>query len=259
MKVVLFCGGKGMRMREYSQSIPKPMVNIGNRPILWHLMKYYAHYGHNEFILCLGWQGDIIKEYFLNYNDYLSNDFVLSMHDKKVEFSQRERLDWKITFVDTGADACIGERLSSAKKYLCRDEPFLANYADAVTDVCLNELIRQHQQQDAIATFTSVRPSQSFHTVDSHDGGRVTCMARVDQRELWINGGFFVLAYEFFDYLQPGEDLVDEPFERLISERRLWTYKHDGFWACMDTYKEKQQLDEMIDSGSMPWQVWLDR
>lgn len=256
MKVVLFCGGLGMRLREYSDSIPKPMVRIGYRPILWHIMKYYAHFGHKEFILCLGWRGDVIKEYFLHYDECLSNDFVLTNGGDTVKLLARDIQDWSVTFVDTGTTANIGERLAAVRPHLESEEMFLANYADDLTDLNLPELIAFARQQQAVATFLSVRPAQSFHTVTADGDGLVRRFEAVRDVDLRINGGYFVLRREVFDYMRDGEDLVAEPFQRLIALEKLRTMKYDGFWGCMDTYKEKERLETMYARGETPWEVW---
>src|ERR1051325_2170909 len=258
MKVVLFCGGLGRRLREYSESIPKPMVTIGHQPILWYLMKYYAHFGHKDFILCLGWQGNVIKEFFLNYNECLSNDFVLSKGGTAVQLLSSDIEDWNITFVETGTTTCIGQRLKAAQRYVAGEEAFLANYADGLTNFPLPDLIDFHRQQAAIATFLAVPPRSSFHAVDIDSGGQVRRLTPIAESNMWMNGGFFVLGQEIFDYVQQGEEMVHEPFERLIAQERLHCLKYDGFWSCMDTYKDKQQLEDMFAKGDTPWQVWKD-
>jgi glucose-1-phosphate cytidylyltransferase len=257
MKVVLFCGGLGLRLRDYSESIPKPMVPIGYRPILWHIMKYYAHYGHKDFILCLGWRGDVIKEYFLNYNECLTNDFVLAAGNR-LDLRNRDIQDWSITFADTGATSNIGGRLKAVEHYLEGDEVFLANYADNVSDFHLPHLLDFFHQRQATAAFLSVRPSQTFHPVTVDAGGHVESIRSVRDANVWINGGFFAFRREVFDYLHDGEELVEQPFCRLIAQRKLVSLRHDGFWACMDTYKEKQLLDDMDARGEAPWQVWRE-
>ncbi len=256
MKVVLFCGGFGMRLREYSESIPKPMVNIGYRPILWHVMKYYAHYGHKDFILCLGWRADAIKKYFLNYEECISNDFVMSGSGDKVELISSDIHDWKITFVDTGTSANIGERLYAVKDHLKDEEMFLANYSDGLTDAPLPRIVDFHQQQNATATFLSVKPLQSFHTVRIDDAGFVDSIEAIADSDEWINAGFFVMNSDIFNYLNEGEELVEEPFHRLIAKRQLATMSHNGFFGCMDTFKEKQLFDDMYARGNSPWEVW---
>lgn len=254
MKVVLFCGGLGMRLREHSEAIPKPMVNVGYRPIIWHLIKYYAHFGHREFILCLGWKADYVKNYFLNYSECVSNDFTL--HGDRVELHGQDIQDWSITFVDTGLNAVVGERLQKVRPYLRGEERFLANYADGLSDVDLNQIIERHDEADAIATCLCVKPTQSFHLIDSDENGMAKSVTPVSQTEQWMNGGFFVLNQEIFDYMRPGEDLACQPFERLIAKQKLACFEYQGFWGCMDTYKEKQALDQLFDDGNPPWQIW---
>jgi glucose-1-phosphate cytidylyltransferase len=256
MKVVLFCGGYGMRLREYSEAIPKPMVNIGYRPILWHVMKYYAHFGHKDFILCLGWKGDVIKDYFLRYDECVSNDFVLSAGGRQVELLSSDIDDWKITFVDTGTASSIGQRLMAVEPFLQEDEAFLANYSDGLSDLPLPQMIDFYHEQQALAAFLAVRPNQSFHTVTLDDDGAVERIEAIGQADVWMNGGYFVLSREIFNYMRHGEELVAEPFQRLIGERRLAAYKYDGFWSCMDTFKEKQHLDDMYARGDARWELW---
>jgi glucose-1-phosphate cytidylyltransferase len=256
MKVVLFCGGLGMRLREYSEIIPKPMVTIGYRPILWHVMKYYAHYGHKEFILCLGYKADIIKNYFLNYNEYLSNDFVLAGGGKTLKLVSSDIEDWKITFVDTGLTSNIGQRLWAIQKYLDDDEIFLANYTDGLTDCPLPILIDALDRRGKTAIFLSTRPGFTFHIVSTGADGVVTDIQDVSKSEIWINGGFFVFRRKIFDCIRPGEELVQEPFRRLIERDELITLRYEGFFVGMDTFKEKQLLDDMYSRGQTPWEVW---
>jgi glucose-1-phosphate cytidylyltransferase len=256
MKVVLFCGGLGTRLQEYSETIPKPMVEIGYRPIIWHLMRYYAHFGHHDFLLCLGYRGDYIKKYFLNYDECLSNDFMLAHSGREVFLYNSDISDWTITFVDTGLHSNIGQRLRAVEKYLEGEEVFMANYSDGLSDVNLSEYVDYFHQKGKTASFLSVRPSQSFHHVDFREDGLVTCIEGIDQGGFWINGGFFIFKRAIFDYIQDGEDLVVEPFQRLIAQQELVTYRNPGFWACMDTLKEKKLFDDMYARGEMPWTVW---
>jgi len=256
MKVVIFCGGLGMRLREYSENTPKPMVNIGYRPILWHVMKYYAHYGHKDFILCLGYKADIIKDYFLNYDECVSNDFVLSRGGGKLELLNSDIQDWKITFVDTDLTSNIGQRLMAVEKYLEGEEVFLANYSDGLTNLPLPDLVDNFLKHEKIACFLCVKPTQSFHVVSTKDGGVVSEILHVDQTDMWINGGYFIFRQEIFRYINEGEELIQEPFHRLIEREELMAYKYEGFWACMDTFKDKQQLDDMYSRGEAPWEVW---
>jgi glucose-1-phosphate cytidylyltransferase len=256
MKVVLFCGGLGTRLKEFSETIPKPMVEIGYRPLMWHLMRYYAHYGHKEFILCLGYRGDYIKKYFLNYDEWLSNDFVMKKGGKHVQLHNNDIEDWTISFIDTGLHTNIGQRLLAVKEYLEGEDVFMANYSDGLADLDIHKYLDYFYQQNKIASFLSVKPSQSFHVVSSGQDGLVSNLAPVAHTDLWINGGFFVFKKDIFNYLQEGEELVQEPFYRLIQENQLITYRNQGFWACVDTLKEKKMFDEMYARGDTPWAVW---
>ena len=254
MKVVLFCGGKGMRIRDYSSEIPKPMVPIGYRPVLWHIMKCYAHFGYNDFILCLGFQANVIKEYFLEYNESISNDFVMEHGGHDITLLHSDIDDWRITFVDTGITANIAQRLVAVKPYLNGEETFLANYGDDLTDCPISEIIDLHHKNNAIATFLSIKPFQSFHIVDAKNGdGQVTSLQDTNSADFWINGGYFVLNSKIFDYIRDGEELVDEPFQRLMEEKKLFAFKYEGFWGCMDTFKEKQMLEDLFSKGQAPW------
>lgn len=256
MKVVLFCGGFGTRLQEFSETIPKPMVEIGYRPIIWHLMRYYAHFGHTDFILCLGYRGDYIKKYFLSYDECLSNDFRLANGGREVYLYNSDISNWTITFVDTGLNSNIGQRLKSVEKYLEGEEMFMANYSDGLSDLVLSEYIGNFCQKGKIASFLSVRPSQSFHYVGCQEDGLVTNIEAIDRGNFWINGGFFIFRKEIFEYIQDGEELVVESFQRLIARQELVTYRNPGFWACMDTFKEKRLFDDMYARGEMPWVVW---
>lgn len=256
MKVVLFCGGLGTRLREYSDTIPKPLVPIGDRPIIWNVMKYYAAYGHTDFILCLGYKGLLIKEYFMNYREWTSNDFRMRGGSDDLEIFQHDLDDWTITFIDTGLSSNIGQRLAAVQPYLEGDEVFLANYSDGLADVDLDAQMSHFRSTGAIASFAQVRPSQTFHTIDCDERGFVTGIRHVGSTETWINGGFFVLHRQLFDYMRPGEELVEEPFNRLAADRKLVGFRHEGFFAAMDTFKEKKRFDEMYESNQRPWEIW---
>ncbi len=256
MKVVLFCGGAGMRLRGYADDVPKPMVQIGTRPILWHLMKYYAHFGHKDFVLCLGYKGNCIKDYFLHYDESASNDLVWSQGGKKVQFLSRDIDDWTITFVETGAHSSIAERLKAVQPHLDGEEMFLANYGDGLSDVPLPNMIEKFQNGNgAVASLLLVQPTASFDIVGVGPEGTVTNILPLNQSSIWINGGFFILRKEIFDYIQPGDELVREPFRRLIEKGALQAHKYNGFWQCMDTFKDKQHLEE-LNQTSAPWKVW---
>ena len=255
MKVVLFCGGLGTRLKEYSETIPKPLVNIGYRPVMWHLMRYYAHFGHKEFIICLGYRGDLIKEYFLNYNECLSNDFTMRNGGRQIELLSSDIDDWKITFVDTGQQANIGQRLAAVRKFV-DDDIFLANYSDALTDLDLNGYIQRALDSQAIATLLAVQTAHSFHAVTAGADGWVTGIGPMRNANFMVNGGFFVLRPEIFDYIRDGEELVVEPFGRLVAERKLLCYQYGGFWRSMDTFKDKMSFDHMYERGIAPWELW---
>lgn len=256
MKVVLFCGGLGTRLREHSDTLPKPLVTIGYRPIVWHLMRYYAHHGHKDFVLCLGYRGDLIREYFLKYEEAMSNDFTIHRGEGRIELHGKDASDWNITFVDTGMHSNIGQRLLRVRKYLEGEPEFLANYADGLSDLPLNALIEDFRRKQVVASFASVRSWHSFHAVEAGPDGYVTAMGPMRGEQFMINGGFFALRQDVFDYINEGEELVEEPFTRLRERRLLATYKYAGFWQAMDTFKDKIAFDRMDAKGDSPWKVW---
>ncbi len=256
MKVVLFCGGLGMRLRDYSDQLPKPLVDIGSRPVLWHLMKYYAHFGHKDFVLCLGHGATAIKNYFLKYDERVFNDFVYADGGRKVDLLGEDIHDWRITFVDTGLNSSIGERLRRVRNHLEHEEYFLANYADGLSDLDCASYVESFLKKDKIACFLSVPAPHTFHIVHSDAENYVTKLEHVARSPVRINAGFFVLRQDIFDYMKPGEELVLEPFSRLIAKRQLLSVPYDGFWRNMDTFKDKIQLDELMASGQAPWLLW---
>jgi glucose-1-phosphate cytidylyltransferase len=217
-------------------------------------MKYYASYGHKDFIICLGYKADVIKNYFLNYSEALSNDFVLD-GEGGVELLGRDMRDWRITFVDTGLHSNIGTRLMKVRHLVEDEDMFLANYSDGLSDFPLPMLIERFERSDATASFLAVRPTSRFHVVNVDEGGSVESIEDLSRTHLRINGGFFAMRPEIFDYMRPGEEMVEEPFRRLIEARRLLAYPYDGFWTAMDTFKDKQQLDELYEAGNPPWEV----
>lgn len=258
MKVVLFCGGLGMRMRDYSEEIPKPMIRLGYRPLLWNVMKYYAHYGHKDFILCLGYKGDYIKRYFVEYEEYTSNNFVLNHGERNIQLLNSDLDDWSITFVDTGITSNIGQRLMQVRPYLDGDEVFLANYADGLTDLPLHKMMNQFSRVNKVGSFLAYQPTQSFHVVQMGKNGNVNSISPIAESGLWINAGYFIFKNEIFDYMKEGEDLVVEPFQRLIEVDQLFGYKYNGFWMAMDTFKDKQLFDDLFMEGKTPWEVWAE-
>ncbi len=244
-----------MRLRGYSEDVPKPMITIGSRPILWHIMKYYSHFGHKEFIICLGYKGNSIKDYFLHYDESVSNDFVWSHGGKNIQFLNRDIDDWTITFVETVGNAKIGERLKAIEPHLQGEEMFLANYGDGLSDIPLPDMVETFEKSHSVAALLLVQPTASFDIVRTGSSEAVVEICPLTRSEIWINGGFFVMRNEIFDHMQPGEELVREPFQRLIEKRALLAYKYSGFWQCMDTFKDKQRLEE-LSQGAAPWKVW---
>ena len=235
MKVVLFCGGLGMRLRDAPYNVPKPMVPIGGKPILWHLMKYYAHHGHTEFVLCLGYRGEAIRE------------FVSGLRE-----------DWSITCVDSGIDATIGERLLAAEPFVRGEPVFCANYADGLSDLPLGDQLAHFRRHGVIAGLASVRPNLSYHSVDTEADGVVRDFRSIVETRVRVNGGFFLFTAEIFTFLRAGEELVEAPFQRLIAARQLVAYEYDGFWVAVDTAKDKQRVDELFATGAPPWRVWQE-
>jgi glucose-1-phosphate cytidylyltransferase len=254
MKVLLFCGGLGTRIREYSENIPKPMVPIGHHPILWHVMQYYSHYNHREFILCLGYKANVVKKYFLNYKVAESNDCVISEFGSKVEIiGEITPVDWRVTLVDTGVWRNIGERLFAVKHFVENEDIFLANYSDGLTDAPLAEMIARFRASGKIGCFLAVHPPVSFHLTEFDQHGTVQRMRASNQSDVWINGGYFIFRKEIFEYIRDGEELVLEPFNRLIKAGNLMAYKYEGFWRAMDTLRDRQVLEEMVERGETPW------
>jgi glucose-1-phosphate cytidylyltransferase len=253
MKTVLFCGGLGTRIRDVSETIPKPMIPIGDKPILWHLMNYYSQFGHKDFILCLGYKANVIKEYFLNYKPQTYADCVVKGFGNQVEILGDPHQDWRIAMIDTGIWRNIGERLWAVREQVAGEDMFLANYSDGLSNVNIAEMIKTFRASGKIACFTAVRPSFSMHLVDMQPDGKVERIRAGQDANLWINGGFFILRKEIFDYMHEGDELVEAPFKRLIEADQLMAFRHEGFWRPMDTLKDKQVLEDLVDKGTMPW------
>jgi glucose-1-phosphate cytidylyltransferase len=261
MKVVIFCGGMGVRMGMETQLVPKPMVRIGNRPILWHIMRYYAAFGHTEFILCLGYKGESIKEYFLSHNEALTSDFVLDGIGRgaRLELLSEEIDNWRITFVDTGLHLKIGERLKAVERFIGGDDSFLATYGDGLTDAPLDEVIDEFRARGRTAMFLAVKPQFNAHLVHAGPDGTVIRVEDMSTSGARINGGFFVLKREIFDWIQPGDELVEETFSRLIPNEEVLAYEYNGFFGPMDTIKDRQRLEALHESGSAPWVAATNR
>jgi glucose-1-phosphate cytidylyltransferase len=253
MKVVLFCGGLGTRIRDYSENIPKPMVPVGQHPLLWHVMQYYSHYGHTDFVLCLGYKANIIKDYFLEAKHSTYGDCVVSHFGKTVDVLGEKPPDWRVALVDTGVWRNIGERLLAVKQLVKDEEMFLANYSDGLSDAPLPEMIDLFKKSGKIASFVAVRPPFNFHLAEFDKNGAVQRFRSNKESDMWINGGYFIFRKEIYDYIRDGEELVLEPFERLIKANQLMAYKYEGFWRAMDTLKDRQVLEELVEKGEMPW------
>jgi glucose-1-phosphate cytidylyltransferase len=254
MKVVLFCGGFGMRMRgDEGIGLPKPMQLVGPRPLLWHVMRYYAHFGHTEFVLCLGYGGQAIKDYFRRYDETASTDFVL--RHGEVELLGETIDDWVITFVDTGESTPIGERLRRVREHL-DDEAFFANYADVLTDARLDVMTDRFDESGAVASMMVVPPPSSFHYVEMTQAPKVDRIRRAGDLPLRVNGGYFILRPEVFDDLPENGDLVEDACAALAARGELIAQEHTGFWKPADTFKERAELDHLWAGGERPWAVW---
>jgi len=253
MKTVLFCGGLGTRIRDVSESIPKPMIPIGDKPILWHLMHYYSEYGHNDFVLCLGYKANVVKEFFLNYKRHTYADCVVSGSGHNVQILGDPQQDWRIAMIDTGVWRNIGQRLWAVREHVAGEEMFFANYSDGLCDVNLKEMTDVFRASGKVGCFIAVRPSFSLHLVDMRPNGKVERIRASQDANLWINGGFFIFRNEIFEYMREGEELVEAPFGRLIQADQLMAFRHEGFWRPMDTLKDRQVLEELVEKGTMPW------
>jgi glucose-1-phosphate cytidylyltransferase len=246
-----------MRMRDGVTNVPKPMALVGERPLLWHVMRYYAHFGHSDFVLCLGYGASAVKDFFLNYDETASNDFVLENGARDIRLLGTDIADWKITFVNTGISSPIGERLRRVRRFVDGEDMFMANYADVLTDVPLEDMITQFSASSATASLLAVPPQSSHHVVEIGAGGLITQITPMQDLRQWENGGYFLFRPEIFDYLNEGDDLVEDAImRRLVPERRVLAYAYKGYWSPADTVKERAQLDEMYQRGYCPWMVW---
>lgn len=257
MKVVILCGGKGTRLREETETRPKPLVKIGDAPILWHIMKQYSHYGFNEFILCLGYKGESIKEYILNL-EVMSNDFTLVFGDERklVLETRRHQEPWSITCVDTGEDTPTGGRLYRIRDYI-KDEDFMATYGDGVSDVNIADVLKFHWATGKKSTLTAVNPSTAFGVVEV-ENNLAKSFKEKPQLQGMINGGFFVFRRDIFSYLHEDSVLEEEPLRKLAEERELAAFTHHGFWFCIDTFKQVEELRKMYATNQTPWMIWAN-
>lgn len=257
MKTIILCGGQGTRLKEETEYRPKPLVDIGGRPILWHIMKLYAHYDYHDFILCLGYRGNMIKEYFLNY-EAMNNDFTIRLNGRThLDFHQHDQDNFSVTLADTGPETMTGARVKRVQKYV-GDETFMVTYGDGVSDVDLEKLIEFHRAHGKLATVTTHRPLSRFGIMDLYPDGKVQEFAEKPQIDGWASAGFFVFEPQVFDYLWPEPDCVmeREPLERLAKDGQLMAYRHEGFFFAMDTYREYVQLNDLWSRGNAPWKVW---
>ncbi len=256
MKVVLFCGGLGMRMRDGVTNAPKPMATVGERPLLWHVMRYYAYYGHTDFVLCLGYGASAVKDFFLSYEETRSNDFVLEEGARKVTLLNSDISDWRITFIDTGLNSPIGERLRRVR-HLVEDEPmFMANYADVLTNASLPDMLERFDASNAVASLLAVPPQSSHHAVDIDHNGIITQVTPMRDLRHWENGGYFILRQQIFDHLNEDEDLVEDAIVRLVRRGQVLAYPYKGYWSPADTVKERAQLEEAYQRANCPWMIW---
>jgi len=258
MKVVMLCGGLGTRLKEETEFRPKPMVEIGGRPILWHIMKMYARYGFRDFVLCLGYRGNMIKEYFLNY-EAMNNDFTICLGKRsQIEYvGVHTEQDFRVTLADTGLESMTGGRIKRIQSYI-DENTFMATYGDGLADLDIGRLVEYHKSHGKLATITTVRPVSRFGSVTLDDHGAIKQFMEKPRSEGWISAGFFVFERGVFDYLGGDSCVLErEPLERLAGDGQLLAFRHDGFFYAMDTYREYQYLSELWSSGKAPWRVWL--
>ena len=258
MKVVLLAGGFGTRLSEETEIKPKPMIEIGEKPILWHIMKTYSHYGYNDFIICLGYKGYVIKEYFANYFLHMA-DVTFDMANNKMQVHKKHAEPWKVTLVETGSNTMTGGRIKRVQSYI-GNEPFMVTYGDGVSNVDINALVEFHKNHGRIGTMTAVQPSGRFGALDMSNDNQVLSFKEKPKGDgAWINGGFFVFQPEVFDYIE-GDSTVFEksPLENLAKQEKLFSFRHSGFWKPMDTLREKNEMEGLWSSGNAPWKVWND-
>lgn len=254
MKVVLFCGDAALKSNDSSDIIPKPMVPIGYRPILWHVMKYYSHFGHSDFILCLGSRGDMIKDYFVNYKSYISNDFTLN--GSTISIIDHDTDQWDITFVDTGINSNLAERLSMVKKHLGDDDIFLVGFSDVLTDMPLPLMINKFTTSNKTAMILTTRPPRSYRVATLDGDKEVIDMQEISNLDIWINGGYFIFRKDIFKFIDTREDLIEKTLARLAIENQLVAFRHEGKLLTMETYREKEMLDDLYAMDEAPWQLW---
>lgn len=254
MKVVLFCGDTELKANDSVDAIPKPMVLIGYRPILWHVMKYYSHFGHNDFILCLGYRGDVIKDYFVNYKSYISSDFTLNASE--ITIIDNDIDQWNITFVDTGINSSLAENLWTVKRHLEGEDIFLVSSSDVLTDLPLPSMIHKFKASGKVAMIMTTRPPRSHRLAILGYGNEVIDLREISNLDIWVNAGYFIFRKDIFTFIDKSEDLLGKTFPRLAKENQLAAFRHEGAFLTSDGYREKETLDEMHAMDKAPWQVW---
>ena len=253
MKVVILAGGFGTRLSEYTKLIPKPMVEVGGKPILWHIMNHYARYGYKDFVIALGYKGEVIKNYFLQYYT-VNNNFTIDLSNNSIQYIDEHPTDWRVTLVDTGVDSMTGGRIRRLRQVI-GEEDFMVTYGDAVSDVNVEALVQKYHESGALAMVTAVHPTARFGELQIDDDDYVRSFKEKPQvKQGWINGGFFVFSHKVMDYISDDHTVLErEPLERLAEEGQLKTYRHEGFWQCMDTVRDRDLLNQLWNSGDAPW------
>ena len=253
MKVVILAGGFGTRLSEYTKLIPKPMVEVGGKPILWHIMNHYARYGYKDFVIALGYKGEVIKNYFLQYYT-VNNNFTIDLSNNSIQYIDEHPTDWRVTLVDTGVDSMTGGRIRRLRQVI-GEEDFMVTYGDAVSDVNIEALVQKYHESGALAMVTAVHPTARFGELQIDDDDYVRSFKEKPQvKQGWINGGFFVFSHKVMDYISDDRTVLErEPLERLAEEGQLKTYRHEGFWQCMDTVRDRDLLNQLWNSGDAPW------
>jgi glucose-1-phosphate cytidylyltransferase len=255
VKVVILAGGLGTRLSEYTESIPKPMVSIGGKPILWHIMKTYAHFGHNEFYLALGYKAEVIKEYFLHYQT-LNTDFTVDLYSGEIKPHHTDYTDWRVTLVQTGHETMTGGRIKRLQS-LIGNEPFMLTYGDGVADIDLEALLKFHKNHGKMVTVTSVHPSARFGELEMKKQQVISFQEKPQTEQGWVNGGYFIIEPEFFDLIEGDKTVLErEPLEQAAKMGELMAFHHDGFWQCMDTKRDRDLLDELCKDNRAPWKKW---
>ena len=254
MKVIILAGGFGTRLSEYTDTIPKPMVTVGGRPILWHIMKIYAHFGHKDFYLALGYKAEVIKEYFLHYRSH-NADFTVDLSSGEVEPHQIDDTDWRVTLVHTGLESMTGGRVKRMQSFI-GNEPFMLTYGDGVADVDLDDLLKFHRSHGKMVTVSAVHPGARFGELEMKGNSVASFQEKPQTGQGWINGGYFIIEPEFFDLIQSDQTILErEPLEKVAAMGELMAYHHDGYWQCMDTKRDRDHLEELWNNGKAPWRV----